>query len=80
MRDRSSSFGCGPHTESSTSHTGLWKDPAAWGIALVDLAKHIAIAYAQTTDVSEHETLARIRAGFDAEWGNPTDVPSASVR
>jgi hypothetical protein len=25
--------------------TGLWKDPAAWGIMLVDLARHVAKAY-----------------------------------
>jgi hypothetical protein len=28
--------------------TGLWKDPGAWGIALVDLAPHIARAYELT--------------------------------
>ena len=59
--------------------TALWADPAAWGLALVDLAKHIAIAYAQTTHISEREALTRIRAGFDAEWSDPTDSPSGCI-
>jgi len=32
--------------------TAVWDDPASWGIMLVDLAKHIAIAYQQTTGQS----------------------------
>jgi hypothetical protein len=59
--------------------TGLWKDPADWGITLVDLARHIARAYAQTKGVQEEHVLRRIRAGFDAEWSSPTDEPTGSV-
>jgi hypothetical protein len=59
--------------------TGIWADPAAWGVALVDLARHIAIAYAQTTALSQHEVLTRIKAGFDAEWSDATDTPRGSV-
>jgi hypothetical protein len=29
--------------------TEVWEDPAAWGIMLVDLARHIASAYEQTS-------------------------------
>ena len=55
--------------------TGLWKDPAAWGLALVDLARHVARAYAQTEGMEEGPALHRIREGFDAEWSSPTDHP-----
>jgi hypothetical protein len=58
--------------------TGLWKDPAAWGVALVDLARHIARAY-ELTGHDGMEALERIRAGFDAEWSHPTDEPTGSL-
>ncbi len=59
--------------------TGLWEDPAAWGMMLVDLAHHIANAYAKTEGRSAVDVLARIRVGFDAEWDNPTDVPTGNL-
>lgn len=52
--------------------TGLWDDPATWGIMLVDLAKHVAQSYKQTYGRNPDEVLERIRKGFDAEWGHPT--------
>jgi hypothetical protein len=52
---------------------GLWDDPATWGIMLVDLARHLARAYEQSQGLDRHETLARIRAGMDAEWSVDTD-------
>ena len=52
----------------------LWKDPAAWGLMLVDLAKHVANAYAQHGE-DKHATLNRILAGFLAEIDSPTDEP-----
>ena len=54
--------------------TGLWPDPAAWGILLVDLARHIARAYEQTDGLRQDDTLARIRSGIDAEWSHNTDT------
>lgn len=60
--------------------TEVWEDPAAWGIALVDLARHLAAAYEQTSGMSRDATLARIRAGFDAEWSSPTDEPERRGR
>ena len=51
-----------------------WQDPAAWGLLLVDIARHAARAYANTGRVSEHQALERIRAGFNAEWASPTDT------
>jgi hypothetical protein len=59
--------------------TGVWKDPGAWGIMLVDLAKHIAAAYEQTQMFSASEALARIKSGFDAEWSVPTSDVTGSV-
>lgn len=53
----------------------VWEDPAAWGIALVDLARHIARAYEQSDGPSTEDALTRIRAGFDAEWESSTDEP-----
>jgi hypothetical protein len=51
----------------------LWEDPAAWGVMLVDLARHVANAYALRAGVSREEAMARIRKGFDIEWQSPTD-------
>lgn len=59
--------------------TGVWEDPAAWGIMLVDLARHIANAYAETKGVRQAAILERIKEGFDAEWSAPTDEPSGGV-
>ena len=53
----------------------VWEDPAAWGIVLVDLAKHVANAHYETSGRDPSQTLQRIRAGFDAEWGHGTDAP-----
>ena len=49
-----------------------WADPAAWGLLLVDVARHAAKAY-ETQGRDPTEALARIREGFDAEWTWPTD-------
>ncbi len=51
-----------------------WKEPGAWGLLLVDVAKHAANAYANE-GADPAVVLARIRALFDAEWSSPTDVP-----
>jgi len=49
-----------------------WEDPGAWGILLVDLARHTAQAYAEK-GYSKEAALNRIREGFDAEWSAPTE-------
>jgi hypothetical protein len=53
--------------------THIWKDPAAWGIMLVDLAKHIARAYEQSSGQDYDDVLKRIQDGFDAEWQHDTN-------
>ena len=58
--------------------TNLWSDPASWGIALADLARHIARAY-ELLGGNREQALARIRSGFDAEWEHPTDEPTGKL-
>lgn len=64
------------HVTLLTSH---WSDPAAWGICLVDLARHLARAYEQCEGKDQTQTLARIKEGFDAEWDSPTDDPKGTM-
>ncbi len=52
----------------------VWDDPAAWGILLVDVARHVAAGLAAKSGADEQATLARIREGFDVEWEAPTDA------
>lgn len=59
--------------------TGVWKDPAAWGILLADLARHVARAYEQTQQLDQQQVLERIRAGLVAELTVPTDKPTGRV-
>lgn len=48
-------------------------DPAAWGLLLVDIARHVAKA-TQTDEIPESKILARIKQGFDVEWESPDDT------
>lgn len=57
----------------------VWDDPAAWGLFLVDVARHAARAYQQLGQRTESEVLDRIRQGFDAEWESPTDNPQGNL-
>jgi hypothetical protein len=50
----------------------LWEDPGAWGLMLVDLARHVARAY-ESRGISAAVALAQIRSALDAEWVNSTD-------
>ena len=59
------------------AHT--WPDPAAWGLMLVDLAKHVANAYAEEKGVASASILSRIKEGLDAEWSSPTDTPTGAM-
>jgi hypothetical protein len=51
-----------------------WPDPAAWGLLLADISRHIANALAESRRSDPAQTLARIRAGFTAELDAPTDT------
>jgi hypothetical protein len=50
----------------------MWKDPAAWGLMLADLASHVANAY-EREGYDRSDVLIRIYEAFDAERGAPTD-------
>ncbi len=51
----------------------VWDEPDAWGILLVDLARHASRAFANEGLCGEAEAMRRIRDMFDAEWDRPTD-------
>lgn len=60
---------------------GMWEDPAAWGLLLADLARHIAEAHAQQDEnVEAEDFLEQIRAGLEAELDSPSDEVSGSVQ
>ncbi len=59
-----------------TVRADAYRDPAAWGIVLADLARHVSNAYALEGH-ARADALARFRAGFDAEWGFSTTDPFA---
>src|SRR3712207_1729728 len=56
-----------------------FEDPMAWGVLLVDLARHAARIYALETGVTEEEALAQIRDGIEAELDRPTDPGSTQA-
>jgi hypothetical protein len=51
-----------------------WQDPGAWGLLLVDVARHAAKAYANEGQ-NGAEALLRIRRLLEAEFASPTDNP-----
>lgn len=59
--------------------TGVWDDPAAWGLMLADVARHVANAYA-TDGADREETLRRAVHGFNIEMDSPTDEPRGAVQ
>ena len=54
-------------------------DPEAWGMLIADVARHIGRIYAAEKNMAEDETVARIRAIFEAEMDTPTDPGSTSA-
>jgi hypothetical protein len=60
--------------------SGVWDDPAAWGVMLADLARHIVNSYGQTAVDERRATLERIKLGFEIELSSPTDDPSGTLR
>ncbi|MFO0925245.1 MAG: DUF5076 domain-containing protein [Pirellulales bacterium] len=62
-----------------TLATGLWNDPANWGILLVDLMKHISNAYEQTSEQTAEECFQRILTGLHAELSHATDEPNVEL-
>ncbi len=56
-----------------------WKDPATWGILLVDLARHVANYYAQNRSLQRDEVLLRIKNMFEAEWKSPSSEVEGNI-
>ena len=50
----------------------IWPDPGNWGILLADAARHVAAALQEHSGRSPIESLARIRALFNAELDTPS--------
>ena len=58
---------------------GVWTDPAAWGLVLADLARHVSNCYQEDAQLDPIRTLRRIKAAFDVECTAPTDDPSGEI-
>ena len=54
-------------------------DPEAWGMLIADITRHVARIYATEDKFREEETIARIRAIYDAEMDAPTDPGTTSA-
>jgi hypothetical protein len=58
--------------------TGVWEDPAAWGLILADLAKHVANAYA-AGGMDRAEALRRVYQGLQVEMESATDELTGGI-
>jgi hypothetical protein len=51
-----------------TLRAGVWKDPAAWGVMLADLARNIVTVHAEADeDLDAEAFVAALLQGFDTE-------------
>lgn len=66
--------------EHVTIKTGVWPDPAAYGIVLADLVRHIANGFHQTQGMNVDIAAKRVVEGFSAEIGSPTDIPTGQIQ
>ena len=57
-----------------------FEQAGSWGIALADFARHVARAYAEGAGRDPGVVMHEIRDAFDAEWQNPTDLGTGSLR
>ena len=56
----------------------VWKDPAAWGIAIADIVRHLADAYQIKQGLDREDTTKRIVGLLEAELRSPTDTPTGN--
>lgn len=63
-----------------TIKTGVWQDPAAYGIVLADLARHVANGFHQANGWDLEEALRRVIEGLSVEIGSPTDAPTGKIQ
>lgn len=45
-----------------------FEDPAAWGVLLIDIARHLSKAYAEQTGVDEVEAFETMRQVLHQTW------------
>ena len=64
----------------SISFMRAFDEPDMWGMLLVDIARHAARVFEKEGVMSEAEALERIRAMFEAEITNPTDLGTTHER
>jgi hypothetical protein len=57
----------------------VWADPATWGIAFADIARHLADAYYLSKGLDKEETINRILNLLNAELISPTDTPKGQL-
>ncbi|MBK9126608.1 MAG: DUF5076 domain-containing protein [Phycisphaerales bacterium] len=58
---------------------GVFEDPAAWGVLLADLARHVAHAHQQLDGSDAEQTLGLIRDALEAELSDPTGAPTGNL-
>jgi hypothetical protein len=63
------------HGEQVTLRVDLF-EPAAWGLVLVDVAKHVTHAYARRGGMTANQAFSEVLSGFIAEIGQATDEPT----
>ncbi len=60
--------------------SGVWDDPAYWGVMLADLAKHIVKAHIlQDESLDAEDFLERLRQGFETEIDSETDEAGGEI-
>jgi hypothetical protein len=55
-------------------------DPAAWGLVLVDIARHAARSYGAEKKMAAKDAYVLILKAFSAEVKKPTRLPKTTVR
>ncbi len=51
----------------------VWDDPAAWGLLLAEVARHVAVAYNQSAGHDATDALERVLIGFRTEFETAPD-------
>ncbi len=60
--------------------SGVWEDPAYWGMMLADLAKHVVKAHVLTDEaVDAEDFMERLRQGFETEMDSATDEAEGEI-
>ena len=48
--------------------TGVWDNPADYGVLLFDIMQQVAIAYEENEGFNQWEILEKVKAGLDEEF------------